>query len=88
VRLQRGDFLVIYTDGVTEAANARDELFEESRLQQIIEGFAGQSVDELAAAILDSLKSFTEGSAQSDDITVLVVQYKGDAAQPQDPVDE
>jgi sigma-B regulation protein RsbU (phosphoserine phosphatase) len=80
VKLQRGDFLVIYTDGVTEAANTRDELFEESRLHQIIEGFAGQSADELATAIRDSLKSFTEGSAQSDDITLLVVQYKGDAA--------
>jgi sigma-B regulation protein RsbU (phosphoserine phosphatase) len=79
VKLQHGEFLVIYTDGVTEAANTRDELFEESRLQRVIEGFSGQSVEELATAIRDSLKSFTEGSAQSDDITLLVVQYKGDA---------
>jgi sigma-B regulation protein RsbU (phosphoserine phosphatase) len=80
VKLQVGDFLVIYTDGVTEAANSREELFEESRLLEVVENFTGQSVEELAAAIRDSLKSFTEGSAQSDDITLLVVQYKGDAA--------
>ena len=39
-----GDFLVIYTDGVSEATNTRSELFEEFRLRQIVEEFAGENV--------------------------------------------
>ena len=39
VQFEPGDFLVIYTDGVSEATNTRNELFEEFRLRQIVEEF-------------------------------------------------
>lgn len=77
VQLEPGDYLVIYSDGVSEASNARNEMFEESRLRGILESFGGQSVEELAAGIRDGMKNFTEGAPQSDDITILVIQYKG-----------
>jgi sigma-B regulation protein RsbU (phosphoserine phosphatase) len=77
VKLEKGDFLVIYTDGVSEAVNVKAEMFEEERLQQLLQNFAGQSVEELAETIKESVKVFSEGAAQSDDITILVVQYKG-----------
>ena len=80
VTIEAGEFLVIYTDGVSEASNANRELFEESRLQRIVEDFNGQSVEELAGAIREGVKAFTAGAAQSDDITILVVQYKGNVA--------
>lgn len=79
VTLEPGDFLVIYTDGVSEACNVQNELFEESRLRKIVEAFSGQTVEEMADAIREGVKSFTQGAAQSDDITVLVIQYKGNA---------
>ena len=44
------------------------------------ETFAGQTVEELAQAIRDALKAFTQGAPQSDDITILAIQYKGNAA--------
>ncbi|MGH9685206.1 MAG: SpoIIE family protein phosphatase [Candidatus Acidiferrales bacterium] len=77
IQLESGDYLVIYSDGVSEASNARNEMFEESGLRGILESFAGQSVDELALAIREGMKDFTEGAPQSDDITILVIQYKG-----------
>jgi phosphoserine phosphatase RsbU/P len=77
VILDPGDSLVIYTDGVSEATNIHNELFEESRLRQTIETFTGQDVNELAQSIRDAVKTFTQGAAQSDDITVLTIQYKG-----------
>jgi phosphoserine phosphatase RsbU/P len=77
VTLEPGEYLVIYTDGVSEAANPRNELFEEARLRKIMESYAGDSVDGLAAAIKEGMRAFTEGAPQSDDITILVVQYKG-----------
>ena len=55
------------------------ELFEEPRLRQIVEEFKGQTVEEMAEAIREGVKAFTQGAAQSDDITLLVVQYKGNA---------
>jgi len=80
VSLEPGEFLVIYSDGVSEAANSKRELFEEERLRRVIEEFKGQTVEELAACIRDAVKVFSAGAPQSDDITTLVVQYKGSAA--------
>jgi sigma-B regulation protein RsbU (phosphoserine phosphatase) len=77
VKLEKGDFLVIYTDGVSEAVNVKTEMFEEERLQQLLEGFQGQTVEQLAETIREGVKTFTQGAPQSDDITILVVQYKG-----------
>jgi len=77
VKLEEGDFLVIYSDGVSEAANRHSELFEESRLRALLAEFKGQTVEELADAIREGVKAFTAGAPQSDDITMLTIQYKG-----------
>jgi phosphoserine phosphatase RsbU/P len=77
VQLDPGDFLVIYTDGVSEASNNMNELFEESRLRAILENFTGDTVQQLGDAIREGMRVFTEGAAQSDDITILVIEYKG-----------
>jgi sigma-B regulation protein RsbU (phosphoserine phosphatase) len=77
VQLETGDFLVIYTDGVSEASNTRSELFEEFRLRKIIEDFSGTTGQQLGDAIREGMRLFTEGAAQSDDITILVIEYKG-----------
>ncbi|HXZ11479.1 MAG TPA: SpoIIE family protein phosphatase [Candidatus Sulfotelmatobacter sp.] len=80
VTLEPDEYLVIYTDGVSEAANPRNELFEEGRLRRILEDFKGNNVEELGDAIREGMRVWTEGAAQSDDITILVVQYKGEKA--------
>jgi sigma-B regulation protein RsbU (phosphoserine phosphatase) len=77
VKLEKGDFLVIYTDGVSEAVNVKTEMFEEEGLQQLLESFQGQTVEQLAETIREGVKTFTQGAPQSDDITILVIQYKG-----------
>ena len=77
VNLEPGEFLVIYTDGVSEAANVSAELFEEARLRQIVEDFKGGTVGELAEMIRNGVKAFTAGAPQSDDVTILVVGYRG-----------
>jgi phosphoserine phosphatase RsbU/P len=80
VKLEKDDFLVIYTDGVSEAANLQAEMFEEERLRHLLENFKGQTVEELAETIREGVKAFTQGAAQSDDVTILVIQYKGTVA--------
>ena len=69
VKLEKDDFLVIYTDGVSEAANLQAEKF-----------FSPGELSELAETIREGVKAFTQGAAQSDDVTILVIQYKGTAA--------
>ena len=56
VQLDPGDFLVIYTDGVSEASNMMNELFEESRLRTIIENFSGDTVQQLGDAIREGMR--------------------------------
>jgi serine phosphatase RsbU (regulator of sigma subunit) len=46
-------------------------------LRQLLESFTGDSVEKLGDAIRDGMKAFTEGAPQSDDITILIIQYKG-----------
>jgi sigma-B regulation protein RsbU (phosphoserine phosphatase) len=80
VKLEPGEFVVIYTDGVSEAVDTHNEQFEEARLRKILQESPARTVDEMAGAIRDSVKAFTQGAPQSDDITVLVIQYKNGSA--------
>jgi sigma-B regulation protein RsbU (phosphoserine phosphatase) len=80
VTLEPGEFLVIYSDGVSEAINVENELLEEQGLRRILGECHGRTVQELADAIREGVRAFTEGAAQSDDITILVIEYKGNAA--------
>jgi serine phosphatase RsbU (regulator of sigma subunit) len=80
VKLEPGDFVVIYTDGVSEAVDTHNEQFEETRLREVLQESPARTVDEMAGAIRDSVRAFTQGAPQSDDITVLVIQYKQGSA--------
>jgi sigma-B regulation protein RsbU (phosphoserine phosphatase) len=76
IDLKPGDGLVLYTDGVTEAESAAAEFFTEKRLQQAIESNKHCTVEQLAFAITDDIKTFTAGRDQADDITLLVVKFR------------
>ena len=73
--LHPGDALYLYTDGVTEAANERNELFGEARLMQALSQMEqGADVKKICAGVEDRVRKFTEGAPQSDDITMLCVR--------------
>jgi sigma-B regulation protein RsbU (phosphoserine phosphatase) len=74
VRLQPGDMIVTYTDGVTEAMNPKKELYSEARLQETLTRMAGRSVEDTIDAIIASVKGHAAGAPQSDDIAVLAVK--------------
>jgi len=75
-RLQPGDKIVIYTDGVTEAQNTQAEFFGRKRLREIVTLHAAGSCGEIHDAIQEGVAGFTEGAIQSDDITVVVLEYR------------
>jgi sigma-B regulation protein RsbU (phosphoserine phosphatase) len=73
VQLDPGDVLVLYTDGVTDAHNAQDELFGQARVLEAAQGRLGRSAQYIREALLDSVHTFVDGAPQFDDITLMVV---------------
>jgi serine phosphatase RsbU (regulator of sigma subunit) len=76
VSLEPGDVLVVYSDGVTEALNADGQEFGDERLLACIEANGRRSPPELLDELLSSVRRFSEGAAQHDDVTALVLRYE------------
>jgi len=72
ITLGDGDALVLYTDGVTEARNPRNEFYETDRLTAAI-STAPRKAGELLAHVEADLNAFTEGAPQQDDVTFFVL---------------
>jgi serine phosphatase RsbU (regulator of sigma subunit) len=75
--LAPGDKIIIYTDGVTEAQNAAGEFFGKKRLRQIVTARTGEPCQAVHDAIQEAVTEFTEGAPQSDDITLVVLEFGG-----------
>jgi sigma-B regulation protein RsbU (phosphoserine phosphatase) len=84
VRLETGDTLVLFSDGVTEAADPDEQMFGVSRLREALADLHDSPLDHLQKAIFDSVENFTRGASQADDITLLLVRYRA-AAQTATP---
>jgi phosphoserine phosphatase RsbU/P len=72
IRLDPGDLLVIYSDGVTEANNVSEEEFGEERLVEVLRSHRGKPAGAIINAIMEALGKFTMGAPQGDDITLVV----------------
>jgi serine phosphatase RsbU (regulator of sigma subunit) len=73
-RLDKGDVLVVYSDGFTDAQNEREEMFGEERLLEIIRQEAPSGSHALQRKFLTAIEAFTQGMPQTDDITFVVVE--------------
>jgi serine phosphatase RsbU (regulator of sigma subunit) len=71
---REGDLLVLFSDGIVEAANRRDEQFGEERLIAIVERRADEQSRTICEAILSAVREFCEGMPAQDDQTLLVVR--------------
>ncbi len=70
-----GDTVLLYTDGVTEAANESHEMFGLERLKAFVEKYEALSADAIRLALLDELRNFARGAPQADDVTILVMKF-------------
>ena len=77
VKLEPGDVLVLYTDGITEALNPEQDEFSEQQLLTVISEYPFSSAENLRNQIYDKLLDFTKGNSQYDDITLVVLQVQG-----------
>lgn len=76
INLHNGDRIFLFTDGVTEAFNEDMKQFGETRLQQMLSEYSGDSSQELLLSIHDGLQLYRGNAARSDDETMLVFTYK------------
>lgn len=74
IQLESGDFIITFTDGVTEAMNSVEEEYSDESLESLCRSLNSQSAEEAKELILNDVKKFTDGFEQSDDLTLLVIK--------------
>ena len=77
LQLQPGARLFVYTDGVAEATNAKDELFGTQRMIEALKKGQDGSPEEIMDAVRADIESFVGSAPQFDDLTMLCLQYNG-----------
>ena len=76
IRIDAGDRLFIYTDGITEATNKSNELYGEERLLKVFEKTTGKSSKEILSIVQSDIDAFVQDAPQFDDITMLEMVLK------------
>ncbi len=79
IALTEDDILIVYTDGVTEAMNTKRDLFGEERFLKVIQNNGDSTADEFVENLKSEIMSFTEGSPQNDDITLVAIKEQTSA---------
>lgn len=74
VTLQRGDLLVLFTDGVTEAMNGKGEELGEGPLEKVCSANVQSTAQDVVDSIISTVQSHSSGSPQSDDVTLVALK--------------
>ena len=80
--LKRGDAVFLYTDGITEAMNSRNQLFSEARLKTAVDRLAPKGLPELLEGVKQQVAAHVELEPQSDDITMVALRYNRRSSRP------
>jgi sigma-B regulation protein RsbU (phosphoserine phosphatase) len=80
VKLEPGDTLILFSDGVTEAMDPGEELYGVPRLREVLTGQSECALEKLQKSILESVENFAKGAHQADDLTLLIVRYRSTPA--------
>ena len=83
--LRPGDALVLYTDGFPEARSADGREFGEERIRERIQKHGHRPAQQLLQTLADDVHTFVESAGRHDDMTMVVIKHRGDAARPERP---
>lgn len=75
--LNPGETVFLFTDGVTEAMDSKEDLFSEERLIERLSNSNSKSISDITKDVIDSVFEYSKDVPQSDDITVLTFRYFG-----------
>ncbi len=81
LKLEPGDTIVLFSDGVTEAMDPDEQLFGVPRLREVLTGQMQCPLDQLQKCVLEAVENFARGASQADDLTLLIVRYRAAGAQ-------
>lgn len=73
--LKAGDALFLYTDGVTEATNADEQLFTVAKLKQTLDECSRDSASQIVSQVTRAVDQFVQNAPQADDITMMCLRY-------------
>ena len=76
-QLDPGDYVILFTDGVTEAMDSSHELYSEEALESLLEETTLDSSEQATGLIFESVRDHAGSAEQSDDITVLTLEFVG-----------
>ena len=74
--LHRGDAMLLFTDGISEAMNAASDLFGDDRLARLVGEHGHLPTDELRERILREIDAFVAGAPQHDDMTMILIKFE------------
>ena len=74
INILKGDAVILYTDGITEACNEAGEIMDFEKFKACVLKFKNESATEIKQGILDTAQNFLNGHPQQDDITLLVLK--------------
>ncbi len=74
VGFKKGDVLILYTDGASEARNGKKDEYSEDRIKDIVKNNSRLKAEDIQKKLLDDIAKFTEGETQYDDITLIVLK--------------
>ena len=76
IKLESGDLIIFYTDGVTETVNIEDEFYDEERLEQVAKTCTDSDASHICNLIYQAVMDFQGDADQFDDLTLLVLRKK------------
>lgn len=76
LKLEPGDTLVLYSDGVTEAMDPDDEMFGMERFAEVLTDRGDVPLEHLQKVVLEAVENFVRGARQADDLTLLLVRFQ------------
>jgi serine phosphatase RsbU (regulator of sigma subunit) len=80
LKLEPGDTLVLFSDGVTETMDPDEQMFGIPRLKELLTGQLECPLEQLQKCVLEAVDNFARGTRQADDLTLLIVRYRATAA--------
>jgi sigma-B regulation protein RsbU (phosphoserine phosphatase) len=77
VRLAKGDAIVLYSDGISESFSPRGEEFGVEGVQRTLAGLGGRNAEVVGRALLEAAAAYRAGREADDDVTLLVLRFRG-----------
>src|SRR6266852_1364154 len=80
LKLEPGDTLFLFSDGVTETMDPDEQMFGIARLKELLTGQLECPLENIQKCVLEGVENFARGAHQADDVTLLIVRYRAAAA--------